>query len=94
MPKRRREGLSETVEWLGFVCFEAKISGDPGGARTRDPLIKSQVLYQLSYRIVLGHFLQSPGIITKNNLIRKVVFYFFFLFGSIRFKYLQTAVKD
>jgi hypothetical protein len=23
--------------------------GEPGGARTRDPLIKSQVLYQLSY---------------------------------------------
>jgi hypothetical protein len=28
-------------------------NGDPGGARTRDPLIKSQMLYQLSYRIVL-----------------------------------------
>jgi hypothetical protein len=28
--------------------------GDPGGARTRDPLIKSQMLYQLSYRIILA----------------------------------------
>jgi hypothetical protein len=27
--------------------------GDPGGARTRDPLIKSQMLYQLSYRITI-----------------------------------------
>ncbi len=25
--------------------------GDPGGARTHDPLIKSQMLYQLSYRV-------------------------------------------
>src|SRR5215470_8188913 len=24
--------------------------GEPGGTRTRDPLIKSQMLYQLSYR--------------------------------------------
>ena len=27
-------------------------SGDPGGNRTRDNLIKSQVLYRLSYRII------------------------------------------
>jgi hypothetical protein len=26
-------------------------TGDPGGNRTRDNLIKSQVLYRLSYRI-------------------------------------------
>ena len=26
---------------------------DPGGARTLDPLIKSQLLYQLSYRVIL-----------------------------------------
>ena len=26
--------------------------GDPGGARTLDPLIKSQLLYQLSYGVV------------------------------------------
>jgi hypothetical protein len=25
-------------------------TGEPGGTRTRDPLIKSQMLYQLSYR--------------------------------------------
>lgn len=25
-------------------------NGEPAGARTRDPLIKSQMLYQLSYR--------------------------------------------
>ena len=25
-------------------------NGEPGGTRTRDPLIKSQMLYQLSYR--------------------------------------------
>ena len=26
---------------------------DPGGARTLDPLIKSQLLYQLSYGVAL-----------------------------------------
>jgi hypothetical protein len=25
-------------------------NGEPGGTRTRDPLIKSQMLYRLSYR--------------------------------------------
>lgn len=28
------------------------IISDPGGARTLDPLIKSQLLYQLSYGVV------------------------------------------
>jgi hypothetical protein len=33
-----------------FSCTEF---GDPGGARTLDPLIKSQLLYQLSYGVFL-----------------------------------------
>ncbi len=28
--------------------------GDPGEARTLDPLIKSQLLYQLSYGVILS----------------------------------------
>ena len=28
------------------------VLGDPGGARTLDPLIKSQLLYQLSYGVI------------------------------------------
>ena len=28
--------------------------GDPGGARTLDPLIKSQLLYQLSYGVFVA----------------------------------------
>ena len=32
-----------------FVCNSLIFSGIPGGARTHDPLIKSQLLYQLSY---------------------------------------------
>lgn len=35
----------------GFIKTEE--SGDPGEVRTRDNLIKSQVLYQLSYRITI-----------------------------------------
>ena len=27
--------------------------GDPGGTRTHDPLIKSQLLYQLSYGVIV-----------------------------------------
>ena len=31
----------------------AKVVSDSAGVRTQDPLIKSQMLYQLSYRIML-----------------------------------------
>lgn len=37
-------------------CQDSKLSafiGDLGGIRTRDPLIKSQMLYQLSYEVTL-----------------------------------------
>ncbi len=33
----------------GFV-----LSGDPAGARTQDPLLKREMLYQLSYQV--GHY--------------------------------------
>ncbi len=33
-----------TSDWISF--------GDPGEARTLDPLIKSQLLYQLSYGVI------------------------------------------
>ena len=32
------------------ICFDCRIFRDPAGARTRDPNIKSVVLYRLSYR--------------------------------------------
>lgn len=44
-------------------------NGEPGGTRTRDHLIKSQMLYQLSYRptmrswrkeLLLNHFSSVP----------------------------------
>lgn len=30
------------------------LESDPGGARTLDPMIKSHLLYQLSYGVILG----------------------------------------
>ena len=38
----------------------ATFHGEPGGTRTRDPLIKSQMLYQLSYRPIA--FLQVDAL--------------------------------
>ena len=32
-------------------------NGEPGGTRTRDPLIKSQMLYRLSYRLTRNDFI-------------------------------------
>jgi hypothetical protein len=36
------------------------LSGEPGGTRTRDPLLKRQMLYRLSYR---------PGCYSKEGLL-------------------------
>ena len=35
---------------------------DPGGARTLDPLIKSQLLYQLSYGVMLPTGIALPSL--------------------------------
>lgn len=35
------------------ASFRKEAFGDPGGARTLDPLIKSQLLYQLSYGVMM-----------------------------------------
>jgi hypothetical protein len=37
------------LEFHGIRCGETAESGEPVGIRTRDPMIKSHVLYQLSY---------------------------------------------
>ena len=41
------EGWSSTIE------LHLQVSGDSTGNRTRDPLIKSQMLYRLSYRVMI-----------------------------------------
>ena len=46
---------------------------DPGEARTLDPLIKSQLLYQLSYGVIVG-FLLLLGKVTAFFLITQIFF--------------------
>ena len=52
---------------------------DPAGARTQDPLIKSQVLYQLSYEIAIIYLQLSKsdpaGARTQDPLIKSQVLY-------------------
>ena len=43
------EGVGEIKK----ASFRKEAFGDPGGARTLDPLIKSQLLYQLSYGVIM-----------------------------------------
>ncbi len=43
-----------TAESQGFARNISFLDGDSAGVRTQDPLIKSQVLYQLSYGIILN----------------------------------------
>jgi hypothetical protein len=37
-----------------------RLTGEPGGTRTRDPVIKSHMLYQLSYRPWKGNKRSFP----------------------------------
>ena len=53
-PKRRlriTKNLRNTLYFRGFLHFDVLFC-DPGEARTLDPLIKSQLLYQLSYGVM------------------------------------------
>ena len=47
MKKQMVKRKSQTAHYKSFGFP----SGDPGGTRTHDPLIKSQLLYQLSYGV-------------------------------------------
>ena len=39
----------------GIARFQ-RFTSDPGGARTLDPMIKSHLLYQLSYQVILFRY--------------------------------------
>lgn len=45
--------IARNVATLSDIYIATLMIGDPGGGRTHAPLIKSQMLYQLSYRIIL-----------------------------------------
>ncbi len=50
---RQKEKVLKIVDFQNFLWSDRPL-GDPAGARTLDPLIKSQLLYQLSYGVL--HF--------------------------------------
>ena len=54
-------------------CFDFTLR-DPGGARTLDPMIKSHLLYQLSYQVLTLFRVQSYAFIFSLQ-----VFYLFSL---------------
>ena len=44
-----------SADWIGcWRCFPADYYGDPGATRTRDNLLRRQVLYPLSYGVGLS----------------------------------------
>ncbi len=47
--------IKKDLKKIDFQVFKYTIS-DPAGTRTQGPNIKSVVLYQLSYEIILPHF--------------------------------------
>ena len=68
-----------------FSLINALKSGfypcDPGEARTLDPLIKSQLLYQLSYGVKIFGKNTTFVILCKKNT-RKTLFIMFFFFEA------------
>ena len=56
--------------------MEPLASCTPAGVRTLDPLIKSQMLYQLSYKRMQSAFLCTPaGVRTLDPLIKSQMLY-------------------
>ena len=53
-----RLGNKKALKIEGLKCLS---DGDPGEARTLDPLIKSQLLYQLSYGVMHLYLVTSFG---------------------------------
>ena len=52
-------------------------SGDPGGIRTHDPLIKSQMLYQLSYGITINRWEQYDLYLSPSTRYSPLAFILF-----------------
>ena len=48
--------LANSLNFKGFIDFfkHQLVYGEPGEVRTRDPMIKSHVLFLLSYRLIYG----------------------------------------
>ena len=61
-----------TKKTTDFVCLSSFLLRTPAGARTLDTLIKSQVLYQLSYGCI---FMIANGCISELRMQRYDVFF-------------------
>ena len=74
----RRGMCRERVKCKREAILRLSLSwGDPGEARTHDPMIKSHLLYQLSYGVIVG-FLLLLGKVTAFFLITQIFLRFFF----------------
>ena len=79
-----REGFEPPVP-LGTAVFKTAVidhstisPSDLGGARTLDPMIKSHLLYQLSYQVILGmmlFFCDLGGARTLDPMIKSHLLY-------------------
>ena len=58
-------GRTAALIVLAMLCQAIDLDGEPGGTRTRDPMIKSHVLYRLSYGLhvqtrTMSHLRNEP----------------------------------
>ena len=58
--RRRRSHRAHSTKTKGASRKKRPSSGDPGEARTHDPVIKSHLLYQLSYRVIVYESFVTP----------------------------------
>ena len=76
---------SQTAHYKSFGFPQ----GDPGGTRTHDPLIKSQLLYQLSYGVIVCSIATAKVLLFSEPPTILVIFFekkYFF-----RFKHPKNA---
>jgi hypothetical protein len=56
-----KRSVKLSTAYFRKLWFLISKSGEPVGIRTRDLLIKSQLLYQLSYRPITGRLFRKPA---------------------------------
>ena len=74
-----KNNTAKRIENFKKVLIKKRLNGTPAGTRTRDQLIKSQLLYQLSYRgtwyvtrdVLQGLFCLFCSLVSSRKLMKK-----------------------
>ena len=61
LARRKKSAISRVARPMADLMICRGVNGERDGTRTHDHLIKSQVLYQLSYALVARHMILAEN---------------------------------